>query len=151
MPITPNRPKTMAPIFQRRPELNPDRGGAIVAPVVDAVMPPVLPLTIFAARHDCFEFITAIMVTPFEAKFLCFENLPLFENGWEHETTTIRLMRYEPRGAVWCIAKAFTTRRATSDFVPADDTHPGGQPHQQVAPQPVAASRVSDQFSEATR
>lgn len=65
----------------------------------------VIPLTIFAAGKQRFEFVVRGFAGNREAKILAFRHLPLEENGWQREMTSCRHLRNEPRGCVFLIER----------------------------------------------
>lgn len=146
MPAIPNRPRSQAPIFKRKPDLDPDRAPVEQTPVDVTVFPDVVVDVIFAAGRSAFEFLTPGCTSIFDAKRKCFEFLPLAENGWEHETAVIELVRTDPIGSVWRITKNSTIRR--SSFVPASEAHPGMIHPQQNAPRHAADVRVGNSIHE---
>jgi hypothetical protein len=65
----------------------------------------VVPLCIFAAGKQCFEFVVRGFAGNREAKILAFRHLPLEESGWTIDTTRCRHVRSERRGCVFLIER----------------------------------------------
>lgn len=65
----------------------------------------VIPLSVFAAGRQRFEYVVRGFCGNREAKILAFRHLPLEENGWDTQSTRVRHLRNEPQGCVFLIER----------------------------------------------
>lgn len=68
-------------------------------------LPRVLPLGVFVAGRDRFEFLVRGFANLIEAKILVFRHVPLEEHGWERDDCRIRHVRNEPKGMIFVIER----------------------------------------------